>query len=193
MRKFDDSDYPNYTLIATFETIASAERSVLALQKLLKDMKKHPEFYDTDWKPDQALISRDGKIVTFTVQINLSLELAQALSIPRALLVGIGAIKFKEYEDYQKLVVTATVPTGITPKAAALILGKDDNAMIAWFMKHAGNPTVKKGGNTQILSWVYHGERIYDSCNGLHTLVLNDDDFALEHHKHWYVQVLVSS
>ena len=191
MKTLDDNDSPNYTLIGAFKTAKAAGLSVHALRRMLDDISRHGKNYETGWTANQVAMKQYGEKVIFTVYTNADLDISQALSAPRALLVGMGALKIRAYEDYQKLVVTATVPIGINAKSAILVMEKDDSILMNWFTQHVGKPKVKRGSSTQTMSWNYCGEKIYDHPpDNTHSLVLNDEDYALEDHKCWNVRVL---
>jgi hypothetical protein len=169
------------SLIATFETAKTAERSMAALKKLLSDMRRHPKKYATDWGPDDAMLFREGNTVIFTAYT------AGDFEIPSSILKKWMPRKLDVYEDYQELNVTVKVPAGMNAETAALALGKDDAAMLSWFMSNIGRPTIWQKGKVQTLTWTYKGAGIYGKEDD--TLTLNRE-FPLEKRKRWTVTVL---
>lgn len=171
----------DYTLIATFEKIEDAKRATASMKRFLKDMANLSEKHPVDWRPSDAILLREKKVVTFTVYT------AGDLNDPAAVLEEWNPKKLEVYENYQDLRVTVTLPRGMSIEAAALILGRDDAEMIRWFTKHVGKPKVKIDEKVQLLTWTYKGDWIYDDSDGeLHL----DNVIPIEDRKCWTITML---
>jgi len=171
----------DYTLIATFEKIEDAKRAATSMKRFLKDMANLSEKHHVDWRPSDAILLREKKVVTFTVYT------AGDLKDPVAVLKEWNPKKLEVYENYQELRATVSLPSGMSVETAALVLGRDDAEMIRWFTKHVGKPKVKKNEKTQTLTWTYKGDWIYDDSDGeLHL----DNVIPIEERKCWTITLL---
>ena len=179
--KFRPSSHSDdYTIIATYRDAGRAEKVRRALERLLKDMEKHPDDYNVDWSPDEARILLDGEKVWFEVYTAGYLEdvesVIRKVSKPE---------NIECYRYYQELRVRVRVPKGLTAEVALLVLDKEEAEAIRWFRENCGEPKVIDcGDDTQILEWFYSGDGIYGEDED--TLYIGFE-FRIEDHGNWEV------
>jgi hypothetical protein len=178
--KFRPSSHSeDYTLIATYEDEETAKKVRDALFKMLEDMKKNPEGYDTDWDPDEAEVSQCGDQVTFEVYT------AGYLDDVEALLEKVAKPQSVEcYQNYQEITIYVQVPKGLSLDAAMLVMDKDEAEAIKWLRKYCGEPEVLDNGKSRIFKWDYAGDGIYSDG----TLYLGGFKFPVDERKNWSVE-----
>jgi hypothetical protein len=149
----------DYTLIVTYKSAKAAEKVKETLFKMLEDMQKGANKYDTDWAPDDAHVSTDGNKVWFEVYTAGYLDDVE--SVLRK--VAVPKEEIECYRDYQELAVSVKVPKGLTPETAMLVLDRDEAEAIKWFKQSCGLPkTFECGdGEHQTFEWFYRGDNIY--------------------------------
>jgi len=178
--KFRPSSHSDdFTLIATYKDGETAKRVKDALFRMLEDMKKNPEGYDTDWDPDEAGVSHYGNQVTFEVYT------AGYLDDVEALLEKIAKPDSIEcYQNYQEITIYVEIPKGLTLDAAMLVLDKDEVEALRWLRKHCGEPKVTDNGKNQLLEWFYAGDEIYFDGS----FYFDNFEFSVNERKNWAVE-----
>ncbi len=178
--KFRPSSHSeDYTIIATYQTDEDATKAQKAVEKLLKDMAKQPENYDTDWSPDEAQVSTCGNQVTFEVYSAGSLDDVEA-----ALQEAADPETLNCYSSYQEVTISVKIPKGLTPQTAMLVLDKDEAEAIKWLTEHIGDPKIIAGENgEQTYEWFYAGDEIYsDDCLSM------GFEFIVSERENWVVE-----
>jgi hypothetical protein len=178
--KFRPSSHSeDYTLIATYKDEETAKKVRDALFKMLEDMKKNPEGYDTDWDPDEAGVSHYGDHVTFEVYT------AGCLGDVEALLEKVAKPQSVEcYQNYQEITIYVEVPKGLSLDAAMLVMDKEEAEAIKWLRERCGKPEIMENGESQIFKWFYAGDEIY--YDGV--LNLGGFEFPVDERKNWTVE-----
>jgi len=178
--KFRPSSHSeDFTLIATYKDEETAKKVKDALFKMLEDMKKNPEGYDTDWDPDEAGVSHYENQVTFEVYTGGYLDDVEALLEKVAKPQSVEC-----YQNYQEVTIYVEVPKGLSLDAATLVLDRDEAEAIKWLRKRCGKPEVIDNGKSQILKWFYTGDEIY--YDGV--LNLEGFEFPVDERKNWAVE-----
>ena len=178
--KFRPSSHSeDYTLIATYRDEETAEKVKNALFRMLEDMRRNPEGYDTDWGPDDARVSHRGNQVTFEVYTAGFLDDVEALLEKVAKPDSIEC-----YQNYQEITICVEVPKGLSIDAAMLVMDKDEVEVVKWLRKLCGEPEVVDKGESQIFKWFYAGDEIY--CDG--TLNLGGFEFPVDERRNWSVE-----
>jgi len=166
-------------LIATYKDGETAKKVEDALFKMLEDMKRNPEGYDTDWDPDEAGVSHCGNQVTFEVYT------AGYLDDVEALLEKVAKPQSVEcYQNYQEITIYVEVPKGLSLDAATLVLDRDEAEAMKWLRRHCGEPEVLDDGESRIFKWFYAGDEIY--YDG--ALNLEGFEFPVDERKNWSVE-----
>lgn len=177
--KFRPSSHSeDYTIIATYENKSDAENVEEALLKMLGDMKKNMDGYDTDWSPDEAYVSSDGERVIFEVYSAGYLE-----DVESVLRKVAKPVELDCYTNYQRLEISVSVPSGVTPESALLILGKKEAEALRWLLKYCGKPQIEDSGKRGVFKWYYEGDGIYDDG----TLYVGFE-FQVERYRNWNVE-----
>ncbi len=168
----------NYTVIATYRSDRVAEKVKEALLKMLEDMRRNPESYDTDWDPDEAAVWRDGNHVMFEVYTAGYLEDVDALLRKVAKPQSIEC-----YVNYQELTICVSVPKGLSVEAAMLVLDRDEAEAVKWLTENCGKPEIEENEKERILKWFYKGDEIYSEG----TLYLGALQFPVDERENWSV------
>lgn len=179
--KFRPSSHSDdFTLIATYRNDKAAKRVKDALLKMLKDMEKNPDDYDTDWMPDDAGVASDGEKVYFEVYTAGYLECVEALLNKVA-----KPLNIEYYRDYQELEISVKVPKGLTPEIAQLVLGREEAEAIKWLTETCGRPEVEDcdDGEHQLFRWSYRGDGIYSDG-----ALFIGFEFPVDEYENWSVE-----
>jgi len=179
--KFRPSSHSeDYTLIATYANEEDAMSVAKKLFEMLEDMERNIDSYDTDWSPDDAHVSIDGRRVIFNVYT------AGYLSDVRALLEKVAEPQSLEcYENYQSLTISMVVPKDLSVEAAMVVCQNEEAEAIRWLVKNCGQPKIVDEKNMRIFRWDYCGDEIYDYDEGI--LRLGDLQFEVHKYKNWSV------
>jgi hypothetical protein len=177
--KFRPSSHSeDFTLIATYRDEKTAEKVKDALFRMLEDMRKNPEGYDTDWDPDDAGVSHYGGQVTFEVYT------AGYLDDVEALLEKVAKPQSVEcYQNYQEITIYVEVPKDLSLDAAMLVMDVEEAEAIKWLRKHCGEPEIENNGKSRTFKWSYAGDEIY--CDGI--FYFGDFEFSVNERDNWSV------
>lgn len=179
--KFRPSSHSeDYTIIAAYGSRRDAEKVEEALLNMLEDMKQNMDSYDTDWSPDEAYVSSEGERVIFEVYSAGYLE-----DVESVLKKVAKPVEVEGYTNYQRLEISVSVPEGVTPESALLILGKKEAEALRWLLKHCGKPDIADSGKRRVFRWHYEGDGIYDDG----TLYVGIE-FPVERYRNWTVEEL---
>jgi len=146
----------DYSIVATYKDFKKAAKVEKALEKLLEDIKKHENDYDTDWNPDEARVSQDGCKVWFEVYTAGYLEDVESVIYKVAVPQEVEC-----YQNYQELTIRVNLPRGLTLESAMLVLEREEAEALKWFKNVCGEPKIiGVESGSQTIEWFYSGDEI---------------------------------
>jgi len=167
----------DYTISAAYKTKREALNAYKKLERLLKDMKKHPSRYNVDWNPDDISFGLNRKTVVFGVYSNGDIrDIEDILS---------DAEEYEVHTNYQEVTVKVKVPKGSSFEAVLLILDREEAEALKDLKEVSQEVKVEEDAENRYFIFEYRGDGIFDDCQNL--LLVGKVAFDLSQRDNWEV------